>query len=162
MRPLSPRWKEQFREKYEIAPGGCWLWTGSLSNDGYSFFQGRSGHRLAYETHRAEIPEGLVIDHLCRVRRCVNPEHLEPVSHQENVARGLVGAGCHRGNSWSKADRHGMAKLSSREAAEIRDLARHRVYPQSQIARLYNVTQATVCYINRGKIWRDAGHEGGI
>jgi len=48
----------------------------------------RSAHRLSYETEIGPIPEGLELDHLCRVRSCVNPLHLEPVTHQENVRRG--------------------------------------------------------------------------
>jgi hypothetical protein len=73
----------------------CWTWTGGL-NAGYGKFQiGGKGsrqiaaHRYAYELLRAEIPEGLVLDHLCRNPACVNPWHLEPVPQAINVARGL-------------------------------------------------------------------------
>ena len=67
----------------------CWLWTGS-KNNGYGYF--RAGkhvlvHRYAYELLKGEIPEGLHIDHLCRVRNCVNPDHLEPVTLAENNRR---------------------------------------------------------------------------
>ena len=69
----------------------CWLWTGTKQKNGYgSFgFKGRTvrAHRWSYEFHVGQIPDGLHIDHLCRVRNCVNPEHLEPVTHAENMRR---------------------------------------------------------------------------
>lgn len=79
----------------DVAPelGECWIWTGAQHAAGYGkgLFGGRyeSTHRYAYETLRVEIPEGLHLDHLCRVRACCNPWHLEPVTHAENVRRGL-------------------------------------------------------------------------
>ena len=71
----------------------CWIWTGLLTVDGYGRFivsnrQGKAVHRWIYEFCVGPIPVGLEIDHLCRVRNCVNPDHLEPVSHAENVRRG--------------------------------------------------------------------------
>ena len=72
---------------------GCWLWTGGVNHGGYGQFsdgRGKNGgaHRAAYEVFVGPIPEGLTLDHLCRVRCCVNPAHLEPVSMQENLRRG--------------------------------------------------------------------------
>lgn len=71
-------------------PNGCWLWTGRLFSNGYGCFmlKGRSllAHRVAFEW-QGDIPEGLHLDHLCRVRACVNPAHLEPVTIQENNRR---------------------------------------------------------------------------
>lgn len=65
-------------------------------------------HRLAYEFIRGPIPDGLQLDHLCRVRRCVNPAHLEPVSQRENLIRGEGWAGknarkttCNKGHALS-------------------------------------------------------------
>ena len=72
---------------------GCWHWTSTITTEGYGQFwfnrRPRLAHRFAYEMMVGPIPEGLVIDHLCRVRHCVNPSHMEPVTPAENNARGL-------------------------------------------------------------------------
>lgn len=79
-------------EKIDRAgPGGCWLWTGTLNGAGYGTYrvdgQTVGAHRHVYEVERGPIPEGLHLDHLCSVRRCVNPSHLEPVTPSENIRR---------------------------------------------------------------------------
>lgn len=89
-RPLSV--EERFWAKVKKTDT-CWLWTGSCTA-GYGQFGigGRKKmrvHRYAYELLVGPIPEGLVLDHLCRVRNCVNPDHLEPVTDRENRARGV-------------------------------------------------------------------------
>lgn len=70
---------------------GCWVWKASL-RDGYGVFavdgQARPAHRVAYELLVGLVPEGLVLDHLCRNRACVNPAHLEPVTDKVNILRG--------------------------------------------------------------------------
>lgn len=76
--------------------GCCWLWTDIPNKQGYADFCGPDGlvsaHRWAYMDSFGAIPEGLEIDHLCRVRHCVNPGHLEAVTHAENVRRGIAPA----------------------------------------------------------------------
>jgi hypothetical protein len=77
-------------------PEGCWLWQGATNGAGtppgygvVSFGGKRQyAHRLLYEVAVGEIPDGLEIDHLCKVTNCVNPDHLEPVTHGENLRRG--------------------------------------------------------------------------
>lgn len=74
--------------KYEIDENGCWIWKGYVAKHGYGY-QGRvPAHRAVYIEHRGVIPPGLDLDHLCRVRACVNPDHLEPVTRAENLRRG--------------------------------------------------------------------------
>ncbi len=69
----------------------CWVWTGS-KNNGYGHFWNGAGrtyaHRWAYESMVGEIPDGLTLDHLCRVRACVNPSHLDPTPIRVNTLRG--------------------------------------------------------------------------
>ena len=77
----------------------CWLWKGCKDRDGYGLFtigtranknkHTVKAHRFAYETEVAPIAKGKELDHLCRVRACVNPVHLEPISHLTNVQRGI-------------------------------------------------------------------------
>lgn len=75
--------------------GPCWLWTGQLDRYGYGKFKvegkHRTAHKWAFEDASGLVPAGLTLDHLCRVRRCVRPSHMEPVSNAENVRRGEVG-----------------------------------------------------------------------
>ena len=83
----------RLRAKFiEDAATGCWLWQNASTPPGYGVFYlwGKQtyAHRASYELHVGPIPEGLVIDHLCRNRRCVNPEHLEPVTQRINLLRG--------------------------------------------------------------------------
>jgi hypothetical protein len=72
----------------------CWEWRGAMFRNGYGRFDRRGprricmAHRLVYEYVKGPIPEGLDLDHLCRNRRCVNPDHLEPVTRRVNLMRG--------------------------------------------------------------------------
>lgn len=70
----------------------CWLYAGNITDVGYGRLQLPTGrylvHRLTYEQFVDKIPEGFDIDHLCRIRSCVNPEHLEAVTRKENILRG--------------------------------------------------------------------------
>ena len=70
----------------------CWNWTGHASRYGTFWHLGRNigAHRVAYELMRADIPDGLQIDHLCRNTKCVNPWHLEPVTPKVNTRRSTV------------------------------------------------------------------------
>lgn len=78
--------------KIVVDDKGCWLWCGAVSGNGYGVFWldglNALAHRASYLLLVGPIPEGLQIDHLCRVRRCVNPAHLEPVTASVNQRRG--------------------------------------------------------------------------
>lgn len=88
---------DRLRSKISVQPNGCWHWVAGLNADGYAQVYNPGGsrlaHRMVYEFFVGRIPDGLQIDHLCRVRRCVNPSHLETVTPRENVLRGFSTAG---------------------------------------------------------------------
>ena len=101
---------ERFWSRVEF--GDCWRWVASRNGVGYGNMNMGGGkwilaHRFAYEFCVGPIPQGLQIDHLCRVRHCVKPEHLEPVTCRENLRRG-VGHGneihCPHGHPYDDAN----------------------------------------------------------
>lgn len=81
--PLAVR----FHNRYWIDESGCWLWTSTIASTGYARISRKAAHRVSYELHKGPVPTGLVLDHLCRIKHCVNPDHLEAVTQAENVRR---------------------------------------------------------------------------
>lgn len=89
-----PSAEDRFHANYVInRETACWEWTARLDRDGYGHLRvdgpRHLAHRFAYTMLVGPIPEGLTIDHLCRVRHCVNPEHMEPVTRAVNTLRGV-------------------------------------------------------------------------
>ena len=88
---------DRLADQIDISDSGCWLWTGSIQGGkgaGYGRlnidYKRKLAHRVSYEHLVEPIPEGLQLDHLCRVRNCVNPDHLEPVTPSENIRRSPI------------------------------------------------------------------------
>lgn len=72
---------------YTVAEDGCWVWTGRKNPQGYGRWGAELAHRRMYLAHKGGIPAGYEVDHLCRRAICVNPDHLEPVTPEENRRR---------------------------------------------------------------------------
>lgn len=111
----SPVLPPRFWTKVEASPDGCWLWVAGKTSTGYGAYTvddtNKRAHRVSFEALVGEIPDGLVLDHLCRVRACVNPRHLEPVTHRTNILRGEAQAAllvlrtrCIRGHEFTPAN----------------------------------------------------------
>jgi hypothetical protein len=122
---------------------GCWNWKRIHKNGnakGYATSIRRNGisrpaYRFMWEEKHGEIPVGLDIDHLCKNRRCVNPQHLEAVSRAENIQRSL------------------SAKLDKSQVAEIRARYRSEIITQRQLCKEYGVSPGTMCSLISGKTW---------
>ncbi|MAH48206.1 hypothetical protein CMI37_20450 [Candidatus Pacearchaeota archaeon] len=88
----SPEERLWAKVRKQPGPNGCWLWLGAHNGRLYGtiFVDNRVTyvHRLSYELAKGPIPDGLQIDHLCRVHNCVNPKHLEAVTSRQNILRG--------------------------------------------------------------------------
>ena len=117
----------------------CWVWRDGRTRLGYGKIK-RDGvnllaHRFAWTREHGPIPKGLELDHLCRVRACVNPEHLELVTHAENVRRGA------------------MPKLTAEDVVRIREeLAAGR--RQQDIAETFGVGRGAIADIATNRTWR--------
>lgn len=139
---MDARALARFESKFAVEPNtGCWLWLGTVNANGYGVINltvgERKAHRVSYEHYVGPIPAGLQLDHLCRQRCCVNPDHLEPVTNAENVRRGECGrAGrqkthCDHGHPFSehggyKQWRHGHRFRYCRKCSREQTAARRQ------------------------------------
>lgn len=123
---------------------GCWNWLLAKCTSGYGQEKvldeekGRwctkTVHKRMYEKKNGPVPQGYELDHLCRNRGCVNPDHLEPVTDAINTRRGS------------------RAKLTEEQALFIRE--NKTAFSQRQLAKRFNVTQTAVWYVQNNHTWR--------
>jgi len=95
----------RFERKFIIAPSGHWIWTANMLPNGYGQMDKKYAHRLSHEFYIGPIPDGFVIDHLCRVRNCVNPQHLQAVTQKVNTSRGSASIAVKLSNARRGAER---------------------------------------------------------
>lgn len=167
---MTPRELARFQSKIIIEPNSyCWLWEGTLRNNGYAEFAMRTGHvrrrcgwqivyahRVAYQHFVGPIPEGMFVCHKCDVRACVNPEHLFVGTHADNMrdmcAKGR--AGHHTApDKKARGTTNGSAKLTD---SDVREIRRRRAAGQSlrSIGRAFGVSHKTVGLIVTGRAWK--------
>lgn len=130
--------RERFESFVSRDPDGHWYWTGCISDNGYGQIGVGTGimhaHVVAWQLFRGPIPAGLEPDHTCRIRHCINPDHLELVTHAENCRRGA------------------RAKLSHADVQEIRVLYVVGL-SQTTIAEMFGINSGHVSRIIHGQRW---------
>ena len=136
-----PGHQRKHRHRYAEEPRGyetaCWIWQLCKGENGYGRVndcgKNRYAHRIAYEQANGPVPDGRELDHLCGNRDCVNPDHLEPVTHAENMRRGS------------------RTKLTLDQALAIKRSSE----PQRVLAERFGIGQGQVSRIQKGLSWRD-------
>lgn len=159
-----PRWNltalERLMARVEVQPNGCWWWTGPLGWGGYGTFYMDSKwfrvHRASYILHKGEIPPGLEIDHTCHKkgecpggvtcphRKCVNPDHLEPVTKIENIRRGngneakKTKTHCVHGHEFTTENTKTNSGGKGRACRECCNISSRRIRSNNRIPRVKN------------------------
>lgn len=162
--------------------GGCWLWSAATDRDGYGYFyfDGKQGkaHRFSYILHHGPIPEGLWVLHHCDTPGCVNPDHLYAGTSAQNIQdaieRNRLPTGDRNGSRlhpemrprgqkhWTKqvgqmptsGEGNGRAKLTEADVIAIRELYAKGTHSQSQVGKLFGVSQARINSIVTRRTWK--------
>ena len=152
--PLLP---ERFWAKVEKTTT-CWLWRGSTNGSrgyGQIWWGGRlhPAHRISYEMVNGSVPVGLELDHLCRTRACVRPDHLEAVSHSTNMKRASDTIADARALWQARGSQHGSAKLTE---ATVVIILEHLAAGAScfSLASQYGINRSNIQRIRNGITWR--------
>jgi len=124
---------DKIAARIEVSENGCWIWQGALNSKGYGSVGNGEGsssltHRVMYEAHVGPIPEHLQIDHLCRVKACCNPAHLEAVTQQENIRRQVASVShCKKGHEYTAESMYTHRRSNGATTRECRECHRERM-----------------------------------
>lgn len=154
--------KQISRKIVRVPGGGCWLWHGSINEGGYGrvYYGGKPmlAHRVTYSLIVGAIPTGLQIDHLCRVRRCVNPAHMEPVTQRENTRRGEAPAARQSRQDHAKCG-HPFDGMNSSGKRVCTECFRAAVSARGAAWYQANLDAARAKRRANAKAWREANRE---
>lgn len=146
MNLLNKEEKERLLKKISFGDG-CWEWLGCIGKNGYGYVRIdsklRLTHRVVYELYEGDIPVWLELDHLCRNRKCCNPNHLEPVTRKENCVRSPI-IGKHGNHVRGKEHYFGMKTHCKRGHEFTPD----NIYPRD------GRRECIICAKLRAKLWR--------
>ncbi len=148
-RPRIPIAEKIDRNSVKLPESGCWLWIGSLTNNGYGrmTFGAKTeflAHRVSYEQKYGKIPDGKFALHKCDVKSCVNPDHIFIGTQQENMTDKV------KKNRQAKGESHGMSKLTKEQATE----AKFSGAKTSELAKKFNCSAVIIRQIRSGLYWR--------
>ena len=145
---------EQFVERFEsrfepVTESGCWIWMAGYRGDdyrGYACHEKKHdlAYRWAYRIYKGEIPLGMQINHRCNVPSCVNPDHLYAGTQAQNIGD------CIKSGRRAIGSKHGMAKLSESQAADIKN---NPTMPRKVLADRHGVSVQTIKKIRAGALW---------
>ena len=148
---------ERFNAKWVENPEtGCWDWTASKTSVGYGRFRVDSktqgAHRVSYELHVGEIPDGLLVCHRCDNRKCVRPDHLFLGTNADNMRDRDQ-----KGRQWTpRGESHGSSKLTQDDVAFIHwALPRWGYGGGAHLANFFGVHKTAINKIKKGRTWKD-------
>jgi hypothetical protein len=137
--------------KYVDKTDTCWNWTGGKDNDRYGHFsidhKTFKAHRVAYELWKGQIAQGLLVRHICNNPVCVNPDHLETGTHQDNMNDRRLA------ERQAKGEKNGQSKLTEIQVQEIKRLLEIGLMTQLEIGNLFQVHKTLISKIKLGRSW---------
>jgi hypothetical protein len=143
---------DRFHQRYQKAENGCWLWQSTIGFDGYPVFvddraRNVRAHRFSYQIAHGPIPHGQVIRHRCDTPTCVNPAHLLPGTHADNVQD------CVERQRNAFGERNGRRKLSHADVRAIRQQYAAGGITQTQLAKQYDMSPSGISRVITGENW---------
>jgi predicted XRE-type DNA-binding protein len=159
---MKPSAYKRFMSVVIPVDSGCWIWTGYTDKDGYGSFKEESvpepAHRVMYRHIFGDIPEVMIVRHSCHNPPCVNPEHLEVGTHEDNM-RDMVEAGRQSHQTSPPGENNGNANLTEDQVTLIRHLYDNKMMNQYELSAVYKVSQGCISHIVRRLSWKHVKEE---